>query len=137
MTGPVIFERDGKVFSQLIWAPFSAHPEYLTPEMERALHAVNNIARKISIKVDCQPGDIQLINNLAILHAREEFEDSDTQKRHYLRMGIRDRKQRWMAPAGYERQFDQAYATAMEDQIMPVVDSDPWNTTSTASSHHG
>lgn len=75
------FESDGKVISQLIWAPFVMHPEYLTTEMERALHAVSKLAEKMCFKVDCQVGDIQLINNLALLHAHIEASKDKSRSR--------------------------------------------------------
>lgn len=109
----------------------------MTPERERALTVVNELAKKMCIKVDSKVGDIQLFNNLALVHARDGFEDSATQRRHLVRLGVRDPEHRWARPAGFEAQFETAYLVPLSDQIMPEVDFDPWNATSTAAAHHG
>ena len=109
----------------------------MTSERERALNAVNDLAKKICIKVDSQVGDIQLINNLAMLHARDAFSDSTTQRRHLVRIGVRDPEYQWSRPAGFEEQFETAYQVPLSEQNMPAVDFDPWNATSTAAQHHG
>ena len=48
-----------------------------------------------------QPGDIQLVNNHTILHARTSFEDfpEDDRKRHLLRMWLSVPNSRELSPA--------------------------------------
>ena len=43
------------------------------------------------VEMDFQPGDIQLLNNSVILHAREAYDDCDEpeRKRHLLRLWLR------------------------------------------------
>jgi hypothetical protein len=135
--GPVLFSNGEQVIAQLVWAPFVKHPAYMTPERERALTAVNNLAKKMCIKVHSEAGDIQLFNNLAMVHARDGFVDSATQRRHLVRLGVRDPEHQWTRPTGFEAQFETAYLVPLSEQIMPVVDFDPWNATSTAAAHHG
>lgn len=135
--GPVIFSNGDKVIAQLVWAPFVKHPSFMTPERERALTAVNELAKKMCLKVDSKPGDIQLFNNLAMVHARDSFIDSATQRRHLIRLGVRDPENQWVRPSGFEAQFETAYLVPLSEQIMPVLDFDPWNATSTAAAHHG
>jgi hypothetical protein len=134
---PVIFSNGTQVIAQLVWAPFVKNPEYMTPERKRALTAVNDLAKKMCVKIDAQVGDIQLINNLALVHARDSFTDTSTQRRHLVRIGVRDPEYSWKRPEGYEVPFETAYLIALSEQIMPKVDFDPWNITSTAGSHHG
>ncbi|PSN64619.1 Clavaminate synthase-like protein [Corynespora cassiicola Philippines] len=71
--GPIIFSNGERVIAQLVWAPFVENPVYMTPERERALTAVNELAKKLCVKLDSQVGDIQLFNNLAMIHARNGF----------------------------------------------------------------
>jgi alpha-ketoglutarate-dependent taurine dioxygenase len=41
--------------------------------------------------MDFHPGDVQLLNNATILHAREAYEDADdpSEQRHLLRLWLR------------------------------------------------
>ncbi|KAF2676403.1 Clavaminate synthase-like protein [Lentithecium fluviatile CBS 122367] len=134
---PVIFSNGKQVIAQLVWAPFVKRPEYMTAERKRALTTVNDLATKMCVKIDTQVGDIQLMNNLAMIHARESFTDTATKRRHLVRLGIRDPEQCWKRPKGYEAQFETAYLIPLDEQIMPEQDFDPWNTTSTAAAHYG
>jgi hypothetical protein len=133
----VVFSNGEQIIAQLVWAPFVKQPSYLTPERERALTVVNDLARKMCVKLDSKAGDIQLINNLAMLHARDGFVDSVTQRRHLVRIGIRDPEYQWARPVGFEEQFETAYRVPLSEQKMPTVDFDPWNATSTAALNHG
>jgi len=40
------------------------------------------------LQMEMQQGDIQYLNNFAVMHARTEYRDSDTQKRHLVRYWI-------------------------------------------------
>lgn len=70
------------------------HPEVprLTPEQLEALALVESIANDpaFHLEMDFQPGDIQLLDNGRILHAREAFEDDPdpSQRRHLLRLWL-------------------------------------------------
>ena len=133
----MIFSNGEQVIAQLVWAPFVKNPSYMTPERERALTAVNDLAKKMCIKIDSEAGDIQLFNNLAMVHARDGFVDSAARRRHLVRLGVRDPEYQWIRPARFKEQFETAYQVPMSEQIMPAVDFDPWNATSTAAQHHG
>ena len=56
--------------------------------------------------MDFQPGDIQLLNNYTILHARGDFEDHDDPalKRHLLRIWLQVPTARALAP-DFERRY--------------------------------
>jgi hypothetical protein len=64
----------------------------LTPLQREALLAVQEIAnrRELMLTMDFQEGDIQLINNHTMMHAREAYEDHPPpgHQRHLLRMWI-------------------------------------------------
>lgn len=63
-----------------------------TPQQREALLAVQEIANRpdLMLTMDFQEGDIQLINNHTMLHAREAYEDypEPGRQRHLLRMWI-------------------------------------------------
>lgn len=57
----------------------------LTPQQTRALDALQGVCRDIALKMIFEPGDIQLIHNHVVLHARGAFEDhNDPDERRYL-----------------------------------------------------
>ncbi|MGD9996363.1 MAG: TauD/TfdA family dioxygenase [Ilumatobacteraceae bacterium] len=76
----------------------------LTPEQHEAIELLEEIANDptFHIEMDFRPGDVQLLNNGRILHAREAFEDDDDpdERRHLLRA--------WMAAHGF---------TSLEEQL--------------------
>ena len=70
------------------------HPQVprLTPTQIEAMELIEAIANDpaFHIEMDFQPGDIQLLNNAKILHAREAYEDADDprEQRHLLRLWL-------------------------------------------------
>lgn len=68
------------------------HVPRLTEEQLAAMALVEEIANDpaIHVEMDFQPGDIQLLNNARILHAREAYEDDADpgQRRHLLRLWL-------------------------------------------------
>ena len=80
-----------------------------TPLQREALLAVQEIANRpqLMLSMDFQEGDIQLINNHTMMHAREAYEDhpEPERQRHLLRMWIAvpDGKRRPLADALADR----------------------------------
>ena len=80
-----------------------------TSQQKEALDVVQEIANRpeLRLEMDFQEGDIQLINNLTVMHARQEYEDYDEpwKKRRLLRMwiGLPDDKRRPLSPLLDER----------------------------------
>jgi TfdA family taurine catabolism dioxygenase TauD len=64
----------------------------LTPAQIEAMELVETIANDpaFHIEMEFRPGDVQLLNNAKILHAREAYEDSDDPRarRHLLRLWL-------------------------------------------------
>lgn len=84
--------------------------ELALSEIQReALDFVQEVANRpeLRLRMNFAEGDIQFINNHAILHAREAFEDFDdpNMKRHLLRMWISlpEKRRRQLAPLLAER----------------------------------
>ena len=91
------FEVDGAPrFFYIGWYIRDAqrHPQVprLTDDQLAAMALVEEIANdpSIHVEMDFQPGDIQLLNNARILHAREAYEDDAdaAQRRHLLRLWL-------------------------------------------------
>ena len=97
-TLPMFSERDGKVTARINSLPYydsaARHGEQYRPTaiQREALEKVQEIANRpeLMLTMDFQEGDIQLINNHTMLHAREAFEDypEPGRERHLLRMWI-------------------------------------------------
>ena len=64
----------------------------LTDQQTEAMELLESIANDPAfyLEMDFQPGDVQLLNNARILHAREAYEDHDdpAQRRHLLRLWL-------------------------------------------------
>jgi hypothetical protein len=64
----------------------------LTTAQREALDLIETIANDPAFHVDMdfQPGDVQLLNNAKILHAREAYEDDEAldRRRHLLRLWL-------------------------------------------------
>lgn len=100
--------------------PFLGTPGYprnallgpLPAHQEEALEVVAQIAEELCLKFEFQTGDIQFLNNLSILHAREEFRraEGDTTRRHLLRLVQKDDELAWDIPEtmreAMEKMFD-------------------------------
>lgn len=108
---PMFSERDGRVTTRINSLPYydsaARHGKQYgpTPIQREALEMVQSIANRpeLMLSMDFREGDIQLINNHILLHAREAFEDfpEPGRERHLLRMwiGVDDNRRRPLADA--------------------------------------
>ncbi|PSN63809.1 Clavaminate synthase-like protein [Corynespora cassiicola Philippines] len=141
--GPTLFFSKGKPICQLVKAPLLGSPRIprdsrmpaLSKEQAHALNVVEGLAKRFSVKLDRQKGDIQFINNLSIMHARSAYGTSRQRSpRHLLRMFLRDPELEWDKPASFKNNFDDPF-TPGRHQDLPVVDGDPWRRISGRESH--
>jgi hypothetical protein len=89
----------------------------MTETQAEALDMVHFLAVKHKLIMRLQRGDIQLINNLAIQHARSDFRDSDHQQRHIIRLWLRNEKLAWTTPAGLEKTWFEKYGDSDRRKI--------------------
>ncbi|CAH0027953.1 unnamed protein product [Clonostachys rhizophaga] len=76
-----------------------------------ALDAVQFVAERNSMTVPVCKGDILFINDMAVFHAREGFDESRaTTKRHLMKMYLRDPCQGWSLPESVHEDFSPRYA---------------------------
>ena len=97
-TLPMFSERDGKVTARInslsYYDSAARHGEQYRPTaiQREALEMIQVIANRpeLMLTMDFQEGDIQLINNHTLLHARAAYEDypEPGRERHLLRMWI-------------------------------------------------
>ncbi len=83
----------------------------LSSRQVEALDAVEKLARATELEITTRAGDLHFINNLAILHRREGFVNgaSPQQKRHLVRMRLRDDELGWAIPGALEEEWAKAF----------------------------
>ncbi len=133
---PIIFQRDHRIFCQLVYRIFEKS-NILSESQWEALNTLERLANEHAIELDVQIGDIQLVNNFAILHARRAWLDRPDHHRHYYRLGLHDHEYCWARPDQYEWLFDDHLQTPVPEQTIPVTDFDPYGLTSIPEDVHG
>lgn len=80
-----------------------------------ALDLVEAIAQATQLEIKTQPGDMHFINNLALLHRREGFVNGQAKedKRHLVRMRLRNSRLGWVVPAELKRDWHDAFEKDM------------------------
>ncbi|KAI0399867.1 Clavaminate synthase-like protein [Xylaria palmicola] len=126
---PLISEVDEKLICNYRIRPFQGTPGYpRNPELgplpahhEEALDIVGQIAQRLCLGFEFKTGDIQFVNNLSILHAREEFKRAEGagSRRHLLRLVQRDDEFAWKLPRELAEATDKMFAHKPEDEVFP------------------
>lgn len=119
---PIFFHHDGNLITNfgraaLMGSASHARPAHLptlTAAQVEALDAIQDIAEATKFEFTTQPGDIHFINNLAILHRREGFVNGSeaSQRRHLVRMRLRDDEMGWSIPLDLEDEWNKAFGNA-------------------------
>jgi len=131
---PILFYHDSHLiinFSRTSLLGSPAHPRpaslpTLTSTQREALDVLEAIAVAYQVKFTTQPGDMHFVNNLALLHRREEFVDDHDdaaagadaskgfgtglgRKRHLVRMRLRNQKMGWEIPDALKGEWEDAF----------------------------
>lgn len=123
---PLLFVEDGKPilnFSRRVITGNDASPRDprappVTPAQLDAMDAVHFTAEKHSLSLEQHAGDMLFVNNFALLHSREAFEngDDDDQHRHLLRLWLRNDDLGWKIPDGLKLEWENLFESANEIQ---------------------
>ncbi|OCK79232.1 Clavaminate synthase-like protein [Lepidopterella palustris CBS 459.81] len=89
----------------------------MTEVQAEALDMVHFTAVKHQISMRLQRGDIQLINNLAVFHARNGFRDKIGEQRHIIRLWLRNEELAWKTPEGLKRTWFEKYGESERRKI--------------------
>ncbi|KAF1978799.1 Clavaminate synthase-like protein [Bimuria novae-zelandiae CBS 107.79] len=125
-TRALLFNFDGKgpgfCFSRrpITGSPTSPRSPGVPPMTEvqaEALDIVHFVGVKHQLTLELQRGDIQLINNLAVFHARNGFRDSISQRRHIIRLWLRNDELAWPTPGGLKRTWFEKYGESERKNI--------------------
>lgn len=98
-------------FSRRSFSGFGNVPQskYLTAAQAEALDALHFLADELHISMKLRKGDIQFINNLAVLHARRNYVDDSEHRRHLLRLWMRDPENAWETPEEMKGRWGRIY----------------------------
>ncbi|GAB0133666.1 hypothetical protein EsDP_00002067 [Epichloe bromicola] len=119
----VLFYHDGKIianFGRAALLGSASHPRpanlpKLSTIQIEALDAIEAIAEATRLEIETQAGDIHFINNLAVLHRREGFVNGNSfmEKRHLVRMRLRDDTVGWSIPEDLSHEWTEAFNPAL------------------------
>ena len=117
----------GFVYSRrpLTGAWFSPHMPgvpAMTEVQAEALDMVHFTAEKHQLALRLQRGDIELINNFALFHARRGFVDDMSSRRHMMRLWLKSGKYAWEAPNIVANSSREIYDTQSEFRSKPIWD---------------
>ncbi len=122
---PVFAIRDGKFtshYSRTYVEASQTNPDVprLRDTQNEALDLLGDLATELCYEMTLQPGDIQLLNNHVIYHARDPFEDdlASGRKRLLLRLWLAMPNSRPL-PDAYEVLFGHTEAGALRGGIWP------------------
>ncbi|KAK4215437.1 Clavaminate synthase-like protein [Rhypophila decipiens] len=105
-------------------APRTTGIPAMTERQAEALDMVHFTAVGCQLKFEARRGDVVCVNNLAVMHAREGFTDFDD-KRHIIRLWLRNKRLEWPKPEIIRPVLDLKYDTRSEWCKRPVWHLDP------------
>ncbi|OJJ31390.1 hypothetical protein ASPWEDRAFT_187270 [Aspergillus wentii DTO 134E9] len=94
----------------------------LNSAQAEALDALHFLAEKFHVSMQLQRGDMQFINNMSMIHARNSYQDDENHTRYLLRLWLRDPENAWTAPeplqARKSRLYDEEFSYG--PQVFPL-----------------
>jgi hypothetical protein len=88
----------------------------ITPAQLEAIDAVHFMSAQNAVPLPLGKGDIAFINDMAILHAREAFDEGGSHlQRHLLKLYLRDPEQNWPVPSTELQQWNKIYGPNRPD----------------------
>lgn len=70
----------------------------ISSSQREALDLIETLARESQLTLATEPGDLTFINNHALLHSREAFEDDPRSTRYFVRMWLKNNMLAWKLP---------------------------------------
>ena len=101
--------------------PRSPELPVLTEEQIEALEIVQMLAAKHRLVLVTKPGDLTFVNNFALLHSREPFDDDEQAKkcRYLVRLWLKNKELAWTLP----RPLEIGNQMVFDDEEVPEI----WN----------
>lgn len=106
------------------WSRPAGIPQ-LSETQAEALDAVQFAAERNQLELVTQPGDLQFINNLAVLHSRQAFEDDGQSHRHLVRLWLRNDEMAWALPQPLQLAWDRVFADDVDREQRWALEPTP------------
>ncbi|KAF7294661.1 Clavaminate synthase-like protein [Mycena indigotica] len=125
---PVLYNEDGHIVIQYSRRHFTGYGEQIrstnippiSEAQAEALDMLHFLAEKHSLGLNFQKGDIQYINSMGLLHARDAFVDDPEHTRHLVRLWLRNDELAWKTPKPLEKTWALLYSVAANAQRFPL-----------------
>ncbi|KAF7305190.1 Clavaminate synthase-like protein [Mycena kentingensis (nom. inval.)] len=126
---PVLYNEDGHIVIQYSRRHFTGYGTQLrspgippiSEAQAEALDTLHFLAEKHSLGLNFQKGDIQYINSMGLLHARDAFVDDAEHTRHLVRLWLRNDELAWKTPKPLEKSWNLLYnSVPPEGQRFPL-----------------
>ena len=125
---PLMQMHEGRLVTSVDPARLGPHPKSgkgkvpeLTSEQEDALEALTASAHRNQIAVNLQKGDMLFLNNLAIVHCRDKYEDAEDTSRHLVRLWLHNSELGWDIPSSMKVPWKAAF----EADVKKVFNYEP------------
>ncbi|KAF8870697.1 hypothetical protein CPB84DRAFT_1906413 [Gymnopilus junonius] len=127
-TRPLLYFEDGHIVIQYSRRHFTGYGKQtrstnippITEAQAEALDAIHFLAEEFSLALNFQKGDIQYINSMGLLHARDAFKDSEQRTRHLIRLWLRNDQLAWKTPKPLQSIWQRLYSVGPEEQRFPL-----------------
>ncbi|KAK8119776.1 Clavaminate synthase-like protein [Apiospora kogelbergensis] len=126
---PLLHEHNGHNFLNYSRRPLIGLPDYprrtglkpLTDAQIEALDTLESLANQLALSFEFKTGDIQYVNNLALLHGREAFQCQQPMgcRRHLLRMFLKNEGDDLSLPRELDAVIQGLYDHDVEEECFP------------------
>ncbi|PNY29040.1 Uncharacterized protein TCAP_01040 [Tolypocladium capitatum] len=118
---PAFAIHDGRLMVSMDPNRFGRHPSsgdaeipVLNAAQKHALERVSVVARKTELQLRLERGDLVFLNNWAMLHRRDAYEDGKNSSRHIVRLWLRSTRLGWSVPPQMLPPWQAAYGETSE-----------------------
>lgn len=89
----------------------------LNQDQKYALQKVEEVAASTELQLDLERGDVLFLNNWALLHRREAYDDDEMTSRHLVRLWLRSTEHAWPIPPAMMLPWQTAYGNENQTRI--------------------
>ncbi|KHN97279.1 Taurine catabolism dioxygenase TauD/TfdA [Metarhizium album ARSEF 1941] len=132
---PVMAWHDGRLMTCMDPNRFGPHPAsggssipVLTQDQKYALEKLEEAAWATELELDLARGDVLFLNNWALLHRREAYEDNELTCRHLIRLWLRSTQHGWHVPPEMRLPWQTAYNDKIQPRIYALHPSPTYST---------